>query len=103
MGTAVRYTLIQRCQVHKARNIVDTPEVSARPGPPHGSRQTWELDDAETAEKLLRNLARTLEREAPGVAGAILEGLDEILTVVRLGLPKELRRGDCQEFRVGPR
>jgi hypothetical protein len=26
------------------------------------------------------------------VAGAILEGLDEILTVVRLGLPKELRR-----------
>jgi Cys-tRNA synthase (O-phospho-L-seryl-tRNA:Cys-tRNA synthase) len=41
---------------------------------------------------LLRNLARSLEREAPGVAGAILEGLDEILTVVRLGLPKELRR-----------
>ena len=38
------------------------------------------------------NLARTLEREAPGVAGSILEGLDEILTVSRLGLPIELRR-----------
>src|SRR3954470_1246290 len=29
---------------------------------------------------------------APGAAAAILEGLDEILTVVRLGLPRELRR-----------
>ena len=33
-----------------------------------------------------------LEREAPGVAGSILEGIDEILTVTRLGLPNELRR-----------
>ena len=47
---------------------------------------------AEKAERLLRNLARSLEREAPGVAAAILEGLDEILTVIRLGLPRELRR-----------
>jgi hypothetical protein len=31
-------------------------------------------------------------REKPGVAGSILEGMDEILTLVRLGLPKELRR-----------
>ena len=28
----------------------------------------------------------------PGVSGSILEGLDEILTVIRLGLPHELRR-----------
>ncbi len=31
-------------------------------------------------------------RCAPGVSGSILEGLDEILTVIRLGLPPELRR-----------
>ena len=55
-------------------------------------RQAWELDDADKAEKLIRNLARHLEREAPGVSGSILEGLDEILTVNRLGLPAELRR-----------
>ena len=55
-------------------------------------RQAWELDDAEKAEKLIRNLARRLERDAPGVSASILEGLDEILTVTRLGLPKELRR-----------
>ena len=44
----------------------------------------WKLDDADNAERLLRNLARRLEQEAPGVAASILEGLDEMLTVNRL-------------------
>jgi len=44
------------------------------------------------AERLLRNLAQRLERHWSGVADSILEGIDEILTVTRLGLPKELRR-----------
>jgi putative transposase len=44
------------------------------------------------AEKLIRNLAQRLERDAPGVSASILEGLNEILTVARLGLPAELRR-----------
>jgi putative transposase len=43
------------------------------------------------AEQLMKNLARRLEREAPGVAASIREGLDEILTVTRLGLPQQLR------------
>ncbi len=55
-------------------------------------RQAWDQDDADKAERLLRNLARRLEHEEPGVSGSILEGLDEILTVIRLGLPPELRR-----------
>jgi putative transposase len=55
-------------------------------------RQAWELDDADKAEKLIRNLAQRLERDWSGVSGSILEGIDEILTVTRLGLPKELRR-----------
>jgi putative transposase len=50
------------------------------------------MDDAEKAEKLIRNLTRRLEGDAPGVSQTLLEGLDEILTVVRLGLPTELRR-----------
>src|SRR5665811_1868414 len=49
------------------------------------------LDPAK-AERLIHNLARRLEYEAPGVSGSILEGIDEILTVTRLGLPAELRR-----------
>ena len=42
--------------------------------------------------EVIGNLARRLEHEEPGVSGSILEGLDEILTVIRLGLPQELRR-----------
>ena len=41
---------------------------------------------------MIRNLARRLEHEAPGVSGSIMEGIDEILTVTRLGIPAELRR-----------
>ena len=86
------HTPIQRCQIHKARNLIER-----LPKPLHASmrralRQAWELDDADKAERLLRNLARRLDREAPGVAASILEGLDEILTVNRLGVPAKLRR-----------
>ena len=55
-------------------------------------RQAWEMNDAGKAEKLLRNLARRLEHDWQGVSTSILEGLDEMLTVTRLGLPAELRR-----------
>ena len=41
---------------------------------------------------MIRNLARRLERDAPEVSRSILEGLDEVLTVTRLGLPSELRK-----------
>ncbi|WP_136656239.1 IS256 family transposase, partial [Nitratireductor sp. XY-223] len=85
-------TPIQRCQVHKARNITDRIDPKHRVAVRRALRQAWELDDAEKAERLLRNLARRLEDDAPGVSQSILEGLDEILTVTRLGLPLELRR-----------
>ena len=70
---------------------------SAYPKPLHAAvravlRQAWGLDDADKAERLIRNLARRLEQQAPGVAASILEGLDEILTVICLGLPGDPRR-----------
>ena len=87
-----RHTPIQRCQVHKARNITERIAKPLHASVRKALRQAWELDDAEKAEKLIRNLAHRLEREAPGVSASILEGIDEILTVTRLGLPVELRR-----------
>src|SRR5512133_1985333 len=79
------HTPIQRCQIHKARNVIER-----LPKPLHASvrralRQAWALDGADKA-------ARRLDQEAPGVATSILEGLDEMLTVIRLGLPVKLRR-----------
>lgn len=47
---------------------------------------------AAEAERLIRDLARRMEKEAPGVSSSILEGLGEMLTVNRLRLPPELRR-----------
>jgi putative transposase len=87
-----RAAAIQRCQVHKARNIMERLPKSLHASVRRVLRQAWELDDADKAEKLIRNLAQRLERDWSGVAGSILEGIDEILTVTRLGLPKELRR-----------
>jgi putative transposase len=87
-----RMTPIQRCQVHKARNIVERLPKHLHVSVRTALCQAWELDDADKTKRLIENLARRLEREAPGVAASILEGLDEILTVTRLGLPMELRR-----------
>ena len=50
------------------------------------------MSGARKAEKMIRNLARRLERDAPGVSRSILEGLDEILTVTQPGLPPEFRK-----------
>lgn len=68
------HTPIQRCQIHKARNVTER-----LPKPLHASvrralRQAWELDDADKAERLLRNLARRLEQQALGSPPAFSKG-----------------------------
>ena len=92
MRTFGKHTPIQRCQIHKARNIMDRLPERLRPATRRALRQAWELDDADKAERLLCNLARRLDQEGHGVANSILEGIDEMLTVTRLGLPDKLRR-----------
>jgi hypothetical protein len=82
----------RRGQIHKARNIMERLPKEHHATTRRVLRQAWELDDADKAEKLICNLARRLDQQWPGVAASTLEGLDEILTVVRLKLPKELRR-----------
>jgi putative transposase len=69
-----RHTPIQRCQVHKARNIMERLPKTLHSSVRRALRQAWELDDPEKAEKLIRNLAQRLERDAPGVSTSILEG-----------------------------
>jgi putative transposase len=97
LSKAIRATFgrdapLQRCQIHKARNIMDRLPKSMHAKVRRVLRLAWEMDDADKAEQLLRNLARRLEKDWEGVSASILEGLDEMLTVTRLGLPAELRR-----------
>src|SRR6058998_3737108 len=80
-----RHTPIQRCQIHKARNILERLPKHLHAPVRTALRQAWEMQDAEKAERLIRNLARRLEQAAPGVSASILEGLEEMLTVIRLG------------------
>lgn len=85
-------TPIQRCQVHKGRNIMERLPKELHACVRKTLRQAWEMDDADKAAKLIQNLASRLEKDWEGISGSILEGLDEILCVVRLRIPQDLRR-----------
>ncbi len=54
--------------------------------------KAWQLADAERAEQELRALARQLQSDHPGAAASLREGLEETLTVTRLGLSSSLLR-----------
>ena len=72
------FAMIQRCQVHKGRNIIERLDPSLHAGVRKVLRQAWDSPTAEQAERVLRNLARRLDHDAPGVSASILEGLDEM-------------------------
>jgi putative transposase len=81
-----RMGVVHRCQIHKRRNILEhLPEYR------HASvdrilREAWDSSDADLAKRRLERLASSLEAEHPGAAGSIREGLDETLTLQRLGI-----------------
>ena len=84
--------LIQRCQVHKSRNVLDQLPEGMRPSVRQALREAYRCGDADRAKKLLTNLGRRLRAYHPGAAASLDEGLDETLTVMRLKLPKNLAR-----------
>ena len=57
-----------------------------------GLRDAWDLDSADRAARVLERLAGSLERDHPGAAASIREGLAETLTVQLLGLTGALAR-----------
>jgi putative transposase len=87
-----RYAVIQRCQVHKKRNVkAHLPQKHW----PELSRQlslAYQADDYDQSLKTLQTTARWLDRLSPDAAASLREGMDETLTVVRLNLPPLLRR-----------
>ena len=54
------FALIQRCQVHKGRNIIERLDPSLHAGVKKVLRQAWDSPTAEQAERVLKNLARRL-------------------------------------------
>lgn len=85
--------IVQRCQVHKARNVRDHLPDSRRAYVSRQMRDAYASTAAATAKKKLLQLASWLESNGEDSAAASLrEGLDETLTVLRLALPPTLRR-----------
>jgi putative transposase len=84
--------LVQRCQVHKMRNILDYLSDRDRLWAQALLRRAYQAADAKLAQRLLLDLARRLEAEYPSAAESVREGLDETLTVLTLKLSPRLRR-----------
>ena len=84
--------LVQRCQVHKLRNILDHLPERQRPWARALVRRAYQSPDLKTAVRLLQDLARRLESDAPSAAESVREGLEETLTVLSLALSPRLRR-----------
>jgi len=84
--------LVQRCQVHKTRNILEYLSDRQRPWAQAILRRAYQSADVRTATRLLTDLARRLDHEYPSAAESVREGLDETLTVLTLNLSARLRR-----------
>jgi transposase-like protein len=83
---------VQRCQVHKTRNILEYLPDGQRPWVHAILRRAYTSHDPSKGQRLLTDLARRLEDEFPSAADSVREGLDETLTVLRLPLSDRLRR-----------
>jgi putative transposase len=86
------HALIQRCREHKKRNVTDALPERVRAAVRNAMNQAYGTRDTKRARRLLDNLARRLEHQHPGAAASLREGLEETLTVMRLGLPENLER-----------
>lgn len=84
--------LIQRCWIHKIRNVTEHLPERERSRVTTTMRDAYRSGDATRAKKVLEGLARQLARRHPSAAASLREGLDETLTVVKLGLTGALLR-----------
>jgi putative transposase len=84
--------IIQRCQVHKRKNVLDHLPKEMHPSVGKALRDAYTSASHAAAKKRIEGLARQLESEHPGAAASLREGLDETLTVKRMKLPRSLER-----------
>ena len=83
--------LIQRCQVHKRRNVLDHLPERQRPWVRAILNRAYSRADLATARRLLQDLARRLADHYPSAAESVREGLEETLTVLSFNLSERLR------------
>src|SRR6202453_2528446 len=83
---------IQRCQVHKRRNVLDHLTEEQKPEVAKKLNAAYALEDYAAAKQALNVVHRELMDLNPSAARSLGEGMDETLTVHRLHLPMQLRK-----------
>jgi transposase-like protein len=83
---------IQRCQVHKRRNVLDHLTDEQKPGVAKRLNAAYALEDHEAAKQALNALHRELMDLNPSAARSLGEGMEGTLTVHRLHVPMQLRK-----------
>ena len=83
---------IQRCQVHKRRNVLDHLTDEQKPLVAKKLNAAYALEDYDAAQQALHTLHRELMDLNPSAARSLGEGLEETLTVHRLHVPPQLRK-----------
>lgn len=84
--------LIQRCTLHKRRNIGGYLPVDQRDAIDRRLALAFAQPDAGKGLRACTDLAKQLDRTHPDAAASLREGLDEMFTVARLGIDLQLRR-----------
>jgi transposase-like protein len=82
---------IQRCQVHKRRNVLDHVTDENKPLVAKKLNEAYAMEDYAAARQALDGLHRELMHLNPSAARSLAEGLEETLTVHRLHVPQQLR------------
>jgi putative transposase len=83
---------IQRCQVHKRRNVLDHLTDEQKPAIAKKLNAAYALAEYGAAKEALNTLHRELMDLNPSAARSLGEGMEETLTVHRLRLPAQLRK-----------
>jgi putative transposase len=86
---------IQRCQVHKKRNVVDHLPDEHKADVRRKMQNAYAMADYADAKRALDRLHRELMDLNPSAARSLEEGMEETLTVHKLRVPDQLRRTLC--------
>ncbi len=89
------HALVHRCHRHKERNVCDLLPERDRDQVRARLRVAWALSDPELAHQRLELLASEFDRTWPDAAGSLREGLDDTLTMMRLGITGQLAKTLC--------
>ena len=84
--------VIQRCQVHKRRNVLDHLTDEQKPAVAKKLNAAYALEDHAAAKQALNTLHRELMDLNPSAARSLGEGMEETLTLHRLHIPMQLRK-----------